>query len=96
MLQRMSIAKKELAARLFVLGRDRLYFDNARGARQALADSLSVQTRLKPLFVLVFSYLPKSLRRLVIRTWRIQQDSLLQVGPCRQADDAPRSQHAPG
>jgi len=59
-----------LAAYLFTLGRDRLYFGNPPAARAAFAASARLRPRLKTVAGLFLTLLPGRPRRRLFRAWR--------------------------
>ncbi len=59
-----------LAAHLFTLGRDRLYFGNPPAARMAFAASARLRPRLKTVAGLLLTRIPGRSRRMLFRAWR--------------------------
>jgi glycosyltransferase involved in cell wall biosynthesis len=62
--------QSQLAGGLFVLGRERLYSNNAQGARSAFIRSLRVKPGLKVLVGIGSTYLPRETLRLGLQFWR--------------------------
>jgi glycosyltransferase involved in cell wall biosynthesis len=61
---------KQLAASLFTLGRERLYFNNSMGARSAFIRSLRVKAGIKAAIGVGSSYLPRAAVDVGVQFWR--------------------------
>ncbi len=65
-----ALAERNLARRLFVLGRDRLYFGNTAAARIAFGRSVRMRFAPKPLAGLFLTLWPARARLAALRSWR--------------------------
>lgn len=65
--------RRTLAHFFFVLGRDRLYFDECSSAREAFARSLKQRTSAKALLGTLLTWIPRSLQRPILRLWRVSR-----------------------
>ena len=66
-----SYIRRTLAHFLFVLGRDRLYFEERSSAREAFVHSLKQHMSARSLLGAALTWIPGNVHRLILRLWRL-------------------------